>query len=537
MIDRDGQAGQLTRTVPPGSRALLARLLEQPHLVAAVQSLPARALGKLINHIGLEDAGEIVALATTDQIRRIFDDDLWRSELPGQDEGFDADRFALWLEVMIEAGEEFAAQRLAELPEDLLTLALARQVLVINIEEMAVAMSGRQSDDDAQLEKALESCLCEEIGEYRIIARRHEGFDAVIGILLALDRDHHEYLARLLERCCHAAAEYIEDNGGLFHVLTAGEMLEVDAAAEREDRRAEEGYLSPSSAASFLALARTTPLDDLVGSHERDPITRAYFRSLRRPADAQAAADAATAAPGRGAAGLVELLREAGVLPRARAVALLEGAGSGTASGNPEPLAAAMRRLGERAPAEHDRRMEELAFVTNVLLAGASLEGRAFRPTEAARAGMAVCNLGLEYLAESKASTVDQALAGGADKLFRVGWRVLAQDVALPAARRLAALLGESDSRQRMADSAREQAVAALRSGIAAGRPWTARRKLSELADHGRLAALLALLDECPHLAGDAAGLVAASGSELAFISCTRQLRAVAGFLAGPYRP
>ncbi len=169
-----------SRKVAP--RALLTRILDEPNLVAAVQALPAPALGKLIDHVGLEDAGEIVALATTLQLKRIFDDDLWRSERPGKDETFDANRFALWLEVMLEAGETFAAEKLAELPEDLVTLALHKHVLVINIEELALAMADRMSDDDELTEKALESCLCEEIDEYRIISRNHEGWDAILTV-------------------------------------------------------------------------------------------------------------------------------------------------------------------------------------------------------------------------------------------------------------------------------------------------------------------------------------------------------------------
>jgi len=69
---------------------LLARILDEPTLVAAAQSLPAQALGKVISHVGLEDAGEIVALATTSQLESIFDDDLWRSPSPGKDGTFDA---------------------------------------------------------------------------------------------------------------------------------------------------------------------------------------------------------------------------------------------------------------------------------------------------------------------------------------------------------------------------------------------------------------------------------------------------------------
>jgi hypothetical protein len=50
--------------------------------------------------------------------------------------------------------------------------------------------------------------------------------------------------------------EYIADNGGLYEVLSAEQMLEEDLAAERETRRAQHGYVAPSAAAAFLRLAR-----------------------------------------------------------------------------------------------------------------------------------------------------------------------------------------------------------------------------------------------------------------------------------------
>jgi hypothetical protein len=528
--------GNVIRLAPPGSRELLARILEQPSLVAAVQALPAAALGRLINHVGLEDAGEIVALATTEQLRHVFDDDLWRSERPGQDESFDADRFALWLEIMLEAGEETAAQRLVELPEDLVTLALGRHVLVVNIEEMAVAMSNRRSDDDALLEKALESCLCEEIGEYRIIARRHDGWDAILLVLLALDRDHHDFLARVLERCCYAAAEQIEQDGGLYRVLTSEEMLEVDAAAEREDRRAEEGYLAPSSAASFLALARTTELAEIEKAKERDPISKAYFRSLRPPAARLRGTGEASAAQtdnARTAAPLVDLLREAEVLPSARARALLEASGARAHGEGEGMLRQAMRRLAERAADEHAQRMAELAFLANVLQAGCSVGGRGLRPAEAASAAVAVCNLALEYQVKREGKTAAAALAQGADKLFRIGWRLLAQEVADPAAQELQAMLARAQGRS--ADPALVRASAALQAARAAGKPWTARSQLgvaAEVLGEGTLRALLGLLDQCPRLDGAAPGAQVAGEGELAFISTLRHLRAVKLYLA-----
>src|SRR4051794_14828598 len=87
-------------------RDLLAHLLEEPDLVALVRTLDAPSLGALVRHIGLEDAGEIVDLATSDQLLHILDEDVWKSEAAGEDEVFDDGRFAVWLEVLLEAGDE-----------------------------------------------------------------------------------------------------------------------------------------------------------------------------------------------------------------------------------------------------------------------------------------------------------------------------------------------------------------------------------------------------------------------------------------------
>jgi hypothetical protein len=97
-------------TAPTASvRHVLSRILDEPALVAEVRALPPAALTKLIDHVGLEDAGEIVALATTEQIANVFDEDLWT-----RNDTFDADRFVVWLEVLLEAGPAVAARPHAE---------------------------------------------------------------------------------------------------------------------------------------------------------------------------------------------------------------------------------------------------------------------------------------------------------------------------------------------------------------------------------------------------------------------------------------
>ena len=252
-----------------------------------MRELPGAVLGKLIERIGLEDAGELVALATTAQLERVFDDDLWRAERAGGDETFRPERFALWLRVMLDAGEELLVQRLCELPQELLALAVHRLVLVLDMDVLAEQLAPGDEEAEA-LERALETSLVEEWEEFRLIARDPDVWDDVWGALLSLDRDHHDRLRAILEACCAMSTEYISGQGGLFQVLTAEEMLDSDVAAARDDRRVAEGFISPADARAFLALARRGG-----GSDARDPITRAYFRGLA-PNEAEAEAEART---------------------------------------------------------------------------------------------------------------------------------------------------------------------------------------------------------------------------------------------------
>ena len=63
----------LAPRTPANPRTLLEGILDQPELMRAVQALPPASLLRLIDRVGLEDAGELVALTTVDQLRRVFD--------------------------------------------------------------------------------------------------------------------------------------------------------------------------------------------------------------------------------------------------------------------------------------------------------------------------------------------------------------------------------------------------------------------------------------------------------------------------------
>jgi hypothetical protein len=438
----------LARYSSPGAGRVLSRVLDRPDLVRAVRDLPPRALAKLIDHVGLEDSGEIVALATTEQLARVFDEDLWRSVRPGDDETFDHDRFALWLEILLEAGDEFTADRLTELPEDFVIMAVFRHALVVDLDELAVEMAERgEYDDDRDLtEKALESCLYQEIDRYRVIARRHEGWDALVTVLLALDKSHHALLERILERCASMASQYIEDNGGLYDVLSSEDMLEADVAGEREDRRAAEGFIAPASARSFLALARTVDVRESAPG-DKDPVTRAYFRELARTALPARKIAGTTSDANESLESLVLALEAAEAFEEAKEAEVVRprpqlsaGAGRGKKASSPAeaPLfRRALEVVGADDPAAYGSALEELAYLVNVLVAGSAFRGRTFRPSEAADAVVAVCSIGLAHLVTAKtehARTTSAAAllqSDGAVKAFRMGWFVLARDPAL----------------------------------------------------------------------------------------------------------
>lgn len=404
-------------------RNLLTRVLDTPALVEAVQSLEPRVLGALVERVGVEDSGELVAMATTDQLLHLFDESLWKGG-GGAEERFDPARFGTWLEVMLEAGDAFVARRLTELPEDLVFLAFHTHLWVLDAGELAthvsLGISTMDPDELERVDKALDASLVQELDDYLLVARRHDGWDAIVTALLALDRDHHDYLERLLARCHHASTEHIEDNGGLYAVLTSEEMLESDAAADREDRRAREGFVSAASARAFLELARTTDVEQTLSADERDPIARAYFRELEdRPASRSGTPSSARGWGPGPSAELLGVLRDEGILERAPRFL--------PASGERDLFRGAMLALLERDPELHARRMEELAFLANVLLAGPGPDGRRYRSVEAVETVVAVCNRALEHVlgpGGTMARATDVLVERGADVLFRAGWRL-----------------------------------------------------------------------------------------------------------------
>ncbi|MEO8903549.1 MAG: DUF6178 family protein [Polyangiaceae bacterium] len=263
-----------------GTRSLLNSLIELPTLASTVQALPAPTFAALVRKVGLEDAGELVALATTAQLVQAFDEDLFVSDRAGERESLDVARFVVWLEVLLEAGDEVVANRVAELEEDFVAHALGGVLLVLDHDALRDVLDDGDEDGARQVDKALESALTEDIDGYILVAKQHDGWDAVLALVLALDRNHRALLVRLLDRLARIGSAYLDDLEELSTVLSEGESLAEDAEAAREDRRSKQGYVEARSARAFLSLARKPAGDER--PTDRDPLTRAYFREVER---------------------------------------------------------------------------------------------------------------------------------------------------------------------------------------------------------------------------------------------------------------
>jgi len=370
---------------------LIARILDDPHLVEVVQSADAETFCSLLDEVGLSDSGELLALATPEQFVAAIDASLWDWEADA--ESFNHRRFVTWLEVMFEGGENLVVRRLLQLPQETLVLAFLGQLFVLDVETLGAGMAGASRDEAELAERVLDACLYVEFGDYVLVARQPSGWDTVLAALLTLDRDHHDVVQRVLDACCRASTEQIEQPGGLQSLLSSAETIAEDARAEKNDRRAKKGYVAPDDASAFLALAAATPTDRIPA--ETDAITRAYQREFEpQPRE--------PAAHGRGLRDLLD--REPPVLP-----------------------AQALRRtLDELDAPTRNERQAELAYLANMLLASGTVEG----PAEAATLVLDVVHLGLEH-ARSLVADLDVTQIS-ADRLFRLGWTLHGQAVLTP---------------------------------------------------------------------------------------------------------
>ena len=495
------------------SRPLLARLLNTPDVAKIVPHLEPQLVHRVIDVYGLEDCAELVALATPEQISRVLDLDLWRGRAPGADEQLDAARFGTWLEVLMEASAAVAAEKIMGLDIELVTAGLARHAAVFS---SAAVSPFTTLDGELVPGRKLSGDLECEIGGHVIESKRTTAWDAIVGLLVFLDAEHPEYFRRLMCGCVRWSNGTREPDG--FHNLLEGADQQMfDLAGERETRRDTQGFVTPAQARAFLQTGRALRLNG--DPPPPSPIARAYFRAIEPPLPSEPRVDEPPDVEPEAIAEVVEVLREAGVFTAAPR-ALLQ-------SGTREVSRLALVQAYVESNASS---AEELAYLANTLIAGCSVQTRAFTPQEASDAAAAICNLGLENWPRR---WPDRDLTTA----FQVGWTVLHRDVCLFTANRLIAIVAGVQCTDRDIQLRLNMLRRELKQHVRDGAPWRARDALEVIVmlDALSWAALSALIDECPvlHAAVGAPQRrsLAVDPADFEFIARNDQIAAIHEFL------
>ncbi len=549
---RSDNAGQSdnkpARREAPDGRDLLDRILNTPQLALVVPRLQPELLHRVIQSCGLEDCGELVALATPEQLTRVFDLDLWRAAQPCLDEQFDADRFGLWLEVLMENGATVAAQKLAEIEVDLVIAGLAQHAHVYD----RAAVTPYETTDGELIDaiRVVDDGLTFDVGGCLIVARRADSWEAIIAVLISLDAEYPDYFHQVMQGC-RELSNSMPESDGLDDLLPDGDQAMFDLAVDRERRREKQGYVTPAQARAFLQMSRQLRL----GSDAMpppNPVARAYFQAL----DETTAADARSA-PGRISAGsetpaasdgsaesvavVFDLLLDAGILAQPSRPLL---AGSEAHAPRLGRIHWHMQFVLDCDQDAYSAREKELAYLANTLMAGCSIQARPFSVQEASDAAIAVCNLGLEnwprHWLPAKATALPDSFLVNHDlvNVFQVGWKVLHVEVSMYAAEELIRVL----TSLRCDDREIQTGLDALRIEMArqwqAGTPWRARDELDVIAilDMPAWTALLALIDECPVLhacvgVSRDSKMLSVSASDFEFISENSQIASVREFM------
>jgi hypothetical protein len=524
------------------SERLLDRILETPQLARVVPQLQPEVLHRLIQHCGLEDCGELLALATPRQLTRLFDLDLWRVAGPGRDEQFDADRFGTWLEVMVDAGVSGAATTLAAMDVDLLAAGFVEHIRVFDYAAVAPFIT---IDGDVAPGAPFADGVRAEIGGYVVIAKRVDVWDAITAVLNELADAHGVVFDRVMRGSCRLSNSRPEIDG-LDDLLTTNEQVMFDVALDREARGDVQGYVTPAQARAFLQISRRVDLRQ-AAMPPRDPVTSAYFKDVDAQPTTPGDDESPQSLPNdavkpvsqpwpEAVNAIVELLHDAGVIPRPTR-ALLEAPQHSRAS-RLARIRAELEIAHDRDPDAHAIRNAELAYLANVIAAGATIQSRPVRAEEATEAVTAICNLGLENWPDRWRPSEAMLIHHDLVSVFQVGWTVLHEDVCMFAADQLIGVL----TTLQCIDSDIQHGIETLRTTLIrhsrSGAPWDARPAFDVLTtlDAPAWAALLGLIDQLPTMhAALGATLTGATGrievTAFEFISENAQIRQVREFM------
>jgi hypothetical protein len=417
---------------------LLQTLQDNPALPVLLGKLQPTALAGLLDRVGLNDAGELMALAPTRNLLQALDESLWKSPAAGAADAFDATVLIEWLEAWNEIGDSFVADRLAAMSDDYRALCLSHLVTVRRHHTLAF-LAIPPDDVDVELDTLRPSESCALYGPYMITPIEDE-WDIVRASLDALWTEQPECLLRTLGM--------LDGAESMLAAPEARNRLSIDIARERERHRENLGYVTAPGACAFLVFAATASLEELAALSAYDEETRRHLAAFGASHDAASpihAAEEVDSVESDDAVGLkpdlqensrrsgfspthfetdeVELDRLRTVLEREQLLVsqdtlLLTDQQARKHSA----LTQLLTELAATDQPAFERCARELAYLANVVLVGVRVKGAPLSEIEARDRAYATCDRGLELVREhDMAVQVDRE--PGLIRLFAMGWR------------------------------------------------------------------------------------------------------------------
>lgn len=464
-------------------------LLDMPDLSAVIQTMTPEQLLVVVKKNGLEESAELLAQATPEQLSRMLDEDLWKSPNPGQDQIFDSKQFSLWMNVLNDMGPKKAAEKIAAMDSSFLAMAFSGQIQVFKTEVLQQII-GSNKEQGALLEKLIESRLNYEFSEHIIIARSDQSWDSIIEILMELDQ---ERLTKLLDHLAALSDDLLTGNDQWEELLSLEEQLENDFIDDREKRREALGYITPRHAALWLTEVRQSPPKDLLDAPVPEE-TRDYFEKAAERQYAKAANNDYQVAS---STNRLFLENQPGLIKK-------------KAVEDTWIIHDALYALAEADRQLYSRRMEELIYLSNLLMAGCTYQNRAFHQIEAAQAVFSLSNLGLDYWltnnGKSKAYKEDWLKEKSIVTFFRTGMS-LSHQTAMLTAKVVCQYInklpesGQGVKGEKWIKKELLKIKTDLEKGINLNRPWLAAEHLillETIMEAGQVAVIMGLISEFP---------------------------------------
>lgn len=404
------------RQRPPddASSRLLQTLQDNPALPALLRNLQPAALARLVDRIGLNDAGEVMALAPTRKLLQALDEALWKSPQPGVAEEFDSGELVDWLESWIEIGDEFVADRLAAMNDDYRALCLSHLVSV-RIHHTLAFLAIPDDEVDRERDTLQPIGTCAFYGPYMVVPVVEDEWDIVRAALDALSTERHECLMHTLGM--------LDSAESMLATPERRRQLQIDAAHERERARENVGFVTATGASAFLVYVATARIEELAALCAYDEETRRHLAAFGTSEVEDAQDDDEADEPPKEQPTVEEiqelrtaLEREDLLIPQ-NTLLLTD-----QRTHKHHALTLALGELAEADPPAFERCARELAYLANVLKVGVSVKGESMSDVEARDAAFAACDQGLELAREYR---LDARITQepGLIRLFALGWR------------------------------------------------------------------------------------------------------------------